>query len=946
MGLETKTGSRKEKLSVLGRILLFVFIIVFFVSIVFVYYLMIYSETRENIINRGQINAIESADKINLKITSSLDIVKLASYTLDNMIRDGRSNEEIVDYLTTETLAVQDSLIADTTGIYGFIKGEYMDGSGWIPDDDYNPLERPWYIAGKAGNGRIVIVDPYLDVYTGKVMITVVKTLCDAKSVVGLDLSMDEIQTFVKERVAQGRSSAEFIINNTGLIISHSDAALLGTYYDDVSNALGHVISQKMQSTSDTFFYLEFEDKDYLVYIMPLENEWTSISVIDASEDFDKLLAPLIITIVIAIVLVLVLGFFMVRGEIRARQASELAIKSETATAASEAKSAFLSNMSHEIRTPINAILGMNEMVIRETDDAAILSYSDNIKTAGGTLLGIINDILDFSKIEAGRIEIIPVDYEVSTIIRDLVNMICSRAEDKGLLLNLEFDPNIPKTLYGDEVRIKQVITNILTNAVKYTEQGSVTFRMGYEKITSDENSIKLNVSVEDTGIGIKEEDLNKLFSEFERIEEKRNRNIEGTGLGMSITKSLLELMGSSLKVESTYGKGSKFSFSLIQKVVDPEPMGDYKDSCRTLAVEREKYHEKFTAPDAKVLVVDDNEMNLKVFISLIKKTKIQCDTADSGDQGIAMTKENKYDMIFLDHMMPGKDGIETLHEMMGLEGNPNLDVPKICLTANAISGAREKYLAEGFDDYLTKPIDPDTLEEMLARYLPGEKIMPAESDAGNEKEADREPEKIDPRCEKMLTMLKGITQINEDIGIDNTGSPTEYLQILQIFYGTIDEKIEEMTGLLAEEKIKDFTIKMHAFKSSAKIVGANQLGEDAQQLENAAKSEDLEYISGHYGSFSKNCMRLKDLLDKVLYIPEENTEQKPEADVLLMANTYQEIREAAQDMDCDRLDTIFREMTEFTIPASDKALFGKLKLASDNFEYDKIIKLLDDNNK
>ena len=429
MGLETKTGSRKVKLSVLGRILLFVFIIVFFVSIVFVYYLMIYSETRENIINRGRINAIESADKINLKITSSLDIVELASYTLDNMIRDGRSNEEMVDYLTTETLAVQDSMIADTTGIYGYIKGEYMDGSGWIPDDDYNPLERPWYIAGKAGNGRIVIVDPYLDAYTGKVMITVVKTLCDARSVVGLDLSMDEIQTFVEERVAQGRSSAEFIINNTGLIISHSDAALLGTYYDDVSNALGHVISKKMQSTSDTFFYLEFEDKDYLVYIMPLENEWTSISVIDASEDFDKLLGPLIITIVIAIVLVLVLGFFMVRGEIRARQASELAIKSETATAASEAKSAFLSNMSHEIRTPINAILGMNEMVIRETDDAAILSYSDNIKTAGGTLLGIINDILDFSKIEAGRIEIIPVDYEVSTIIRDLVNMICSPCE-------------------------------------------------------------------------------------------------------------------------------------------------------------------------------------------------------------------------------------------------------------------------------------------------------------------------------------------------------------------------------------------------------------------------------------------------------------------------------------------------------------------------------------
>jgi CheY-like chemotaxis protein/anti-sigma regulatory factor (Ser/Thr protein kinase) len=365
----------------------------------------------------------------------------------------------------------------------------------------------------------------------------------------------------------------------------------------------------------------------------------------------------------------------------------------------------------------------MNEMIQRESDNDEILLYSSNIKSAGNTLLGLVNDILDFSKIEAGRIDIIPVEYEVSSVINDLVNMVRSRADDKGLKLEIDIDRDIPGILYGDEVRIKQIITNILTNAVKYTEKGIVSFVVSHIKPEDSSDDIILHVEVRDTGIGMHKKDIDKIFSEFVRIDEKRNRNIEGTGLGMAITQNLLNKMGSTLQVDSAYGVGSVFSFDLRQKVVKWDPLGDYRSTYEARVEKTEKYTSKYTAPSARILIVDDNSTNILVFVSLIKGTMIQVDTAYSGDECISLSSKQKYDIIFLDHMMPGKDGVETLKEMKELKDNPNADTPVICLTANAISGAREEYIKDGFDDYLTKPIDPEYLDKMIMDYLPGEKI-------------------------------------------------------------------------------------------------------------------------------------------------------------------------------------------------------------------------------
>ncbi|MCR4762832.1 MAG: response regulator [Lachnospiraceae bacterium] len=397
--------------------------------------------------------------------------------------------------------------------------------------------------------------------------------------------------------------------------------------------------------------------------------------------------------------------------------------QSERAIAASEAKSSFLSNMSHEIRTPITTILGMNEMVLRESTDPAILGYSENIHTAGISLLGLINDILDFSKIEAGKMELINAEYQVSSMLNDLINMIQPRVDAKKLVLTTDFDESLPSVLYGDEIRLKQVITNILSNAVKYTERGAITFRVFFKRIPNDPESLLLQVEIRDTGIGIKPEDMGRLFAKFERIEESRNRSVEGTGLGMTITQSLLAMMGSQLEVDSIYGKGSIFGFSVRQGIRSRETIGNYRETLSKARVQREEYHESFTAPDGRVLIVDDTDMNLLVLIELLKKTKLQIDTARSGDEGIALAHDHPYDVIFLDHMMPKKDGIETLHEIRSDENSPNRSTPAICFTANAISGAREQYLNAGFDNYLTKPVDPSKLEKMLQTYLPAEKV-------------------------------------------------------------------------------------------------------------------------------------------------------------------------------------------------------------------------------
>lgn len=407
-----------------------------------------------------------------------------------------------------------------------------------------------------------------------------------------------------------------------------------------------------------------------------------------------------------------------------AEEAKEEAEKAkEIAQNANRSKSDFLANMSHEIRTPINAVLGMDEMILRDCEDSQILEYAEDIKRAGGMLLSLINDILDFSKIESGKMDIIPVDYDLGILLNETVEMVRPRANEKSLELVMEISPDTPTHLNGDEVRIRQIITNILTNAIKYTNKGKVTLTVSGKQLS--EEKTELYVSVKDTGIGIRKEDIGHLFESFTRVEESRNRNIEGTGLGLSITMRLLNLMGSRLEVDSTYGEGSDFYFYLEQQRKDNQVVGeDIKKYCKKAKGIKGELSNEFYAPLARLLVVDDNKVNLKVFKGLLKNNNMQIDTAMSGKECLELMKENHYHIVFLDHLMPDMDGVETLNQAKMLKNSKSQDAVMIVLTANAVAGAREKFLQEGFDDYLSKPISLPLLKEMILKYLPKELIM------------------------------------------------------------------------------------------------------------------------------------------------------------------------------------------------------------------------------
>ena len=928
--------AKKEKKaeSVLKRVDMTTIIILFFLAVVMAYYTMLQSEMKQKVIVTQELVATKSANQINEYLSTGVDIIRGASYTLDDMIRKGKSHAEMTDFLEKQYAATEHITAGNSTGLYAVVEDEFIDGTGWVPAADYVPQERPWYGGALANIGQVAVVDPYLDAKTHTMMITLSKSLCDVKSVAAMDFSLKHLQAMTEELAAKGDSDIEIVLDRKYQVVAHSNRAEVGKSYLTEEGTFGRVLVDKLRSTEDKYFSFRFGDAEYVVYSMPVANSWLCLSVFDATATFAQLRRTLVLTIIVLLLVISVILFIMSRYEKKSRLAQELNQKAETAAAANEAKSTFLSNMSHEIRTPINAVLGMNEMILRESREPNVIEYAENIHTAGSTLLGLINDILDFSKIEAGKMEIVPVDYDLSSVFNDLVNMIHTRADAKGLELLLDFDQETPKLLYGDEIRIKQVITNILTNAVKYTEKGSVTFSVKFERVPDDPDSVLLYVAVKDTGIGIKPEDMEKLFSKFERIEEKRNRNVEGTGLGMTITLNLLEKMGSSLQVESTYGVGSTFSFKLRQRVNKWEPLGDYKASYQELLKGHKKYREKFTAPEALVLMVDDNPMNLTVFKSLIKQTKVQVDTANDGDEGLLLAKEKKYDIIFLDHMMPGKDGIETLHELKKQESGPNRNTPVICLTANAISGAREQYIEAGFNDYLTKPIDTDKLEEMLLTYLPQEKMQ----EAGEEvmvQENEEIPESLAP--------LQGAEWLDMRIGIKNSGSVEAYLPLLKIFYESIDETEQAIEGFYAERNIKDYTIKVHALKSSARIIGAQEFGEEAQLLENAGKAENREYIRAHHEGFIETYRGFKAQLAAVFANEQTAAEdEKPEADAVLMESVYEEMREAAEEMDCDRLEEIFTEMEDYRIPDGEVELYKKLKQAVDHFDYEGILTLLD----
>ncbi|MBO5210130.1 MAG: response regulator [Lachnospiraceae bacterium] len=532
--------------------------------------------------------------------------------------------------------------------------------------------------------------------------------------------------------------------------------------------------------------------------------------------------------------------------------------KCDEARQATKSKSDFLSNMSHEIRTPINAVLGMNEMILRESTEEHVKEYAVNVESSGKMLLSLINDILDFSKIESGKMEIVPVEYQLSSVLNDLLNMIQPKATQKGLKLEIEVNGDTPNYLYGDEVRIRQIVTNLLTNAVKYTDVGTVTLKVDFWIRT--EGEIQLCFDICDTGRGIKPEDQEKLFQSFRRVDQQNNRNIEGTGLGLAITKSFVDMMWGSLKVESTYGKGSTFSAAIPQKVVRTEVIGDFKKQVEQSVQARSSYRESFQAPDAKILVVDDNGMNLTVVKGLLKLTKVQIDTAMSGMECLQKLRENKYHVILLDHMMPKMDGVETLNCMK--EEGLAKEIPVIALTANAVSGAREMYMDYGFQDYLSKPIAGKSLEKALVRWLPQELLMLTDEEENLSSEPDEDTEYTDTNTDATIAELDKETAM-----MYCCNSEEMYRELLNSYYGQREKWMTSIPSYIEQEDWENYRILVHSIKSNSMTIGAKNFSEEARKHEFAVKEGNYDLPKKEWKKFlthyKKVLVQVQDILEQ-----------------------------------------------------------------------------------
>ncbi|HAF26017.1 MAG TPA: hypothetical protein DCG85_01745 [Lachnospiraceae bacterium] len=592
--------------------------------------------------------------------------------------------------------------------------------------------------------------------------------------------------------------------------------------------------------------------------------------------------------------------------------------------------------MSHEIRTPINAILGMNEMILRECDDPTILSYARDIESAGRSLVSLINDILDFSKIEAGSIDISNAAYSVSGLISDVCNMLRVRYASSSIGFIVKVDPTLPKRVIGDEMRIRQVMINLLNNAFKYTNDGSVTL-----SVKRDDNAkgFILVIEVTDTGIGIKEEDMDKLFGTFVRLELERNKSIEGSGLGLAITKNLVERMGGEVSVKSTYGKGSTFKIAIPQKVVDNDFIGEFSEDKKDEFPALKQKRDSFVAKDASILVVDDTPINLKVISRLLRHTQINVDTCKSGKEAIELSAGKKYDIIFLDYRMPEMDGVETLKEIKKDTQGINHDTPVIVLTANALSGARERFLADGFDDYLSKPVEAAFLEEMILEYLPAEKVDAADADAGVQGASSGYDFHEIRRA-----------GVDTKAGKDNCGSEEDYIEALRDYASSGLKDVYALREYLDNGDFENFTIRVHSIKSISRMIGAYDIGNVAERLENAGEERDEEYILDRIPAFLVDLVSLSEAIVKMAGLPEKSAEEiidenegKNELpDMSVLDEAFAAIREFADNADQDNVAFVLDTLSDYRLPPDILKNVENIRKFAEDFKWEEVSNELD----
>jgi signal transduction histidine kinase/DNA-binding response OmpR family regulator len=898
------------------------------------------------------------------------------------MIEQGLPQKEILEYLKSATKWIQRDTsrgLMESYGIYGYIRGEFMDSLEKDLGEKYFPQSRPWYqTAVRVGNSSVAYTAPYPDAETGETIISAVKNIIDEEGnyygILAIDMNMKWITEYIKT-LRLGSGGYGMIVSQNMMIMTHPDQSALGKQLQELGKPFRDISRRlRLGEEISTLRYDTGKEGRIITFFKQMPNGWYVGLITPTRTYYRELYYAAYILSSLGFVLMCALSYLLLQINAAKMEADENSLS----------KSTFLAKMSHEIRTPMNAIIGMSELMLREDLNPGIRNYAGSIRQAGSNLLAIINDILDFSKIESGKIDIINAEYQFASIINDVIAIIRMRLNEKPIRFITKIDGSLPAVLVGDEVRVRQVLLNLLNNAIKYTSEGSIVFSIsrknGFdepEKVKRDGEKprIFLSFTVADTGIGIKKEDIEHLFGDFVQFDQKHNRGIEGTGLGLAISRNLCQLMGGNITVKSEYGRGSVFTASIPQFVRDPTPFVRVErpetktaliyddralcaesliytiESLKVICIRAHTRHDviehvnrvqfvftspwlldevreilrgrdrsavpddpavillmedwqadrtdvqtvstplqpvavanilnsrgsdewfyeaecsggRFTAPGVRVLVVDDIVINLDVVQGLLSPYKMTIERATGGLEAVRMVQKDHYDLVLMDHMMPGMDGVEAVAAIRAWEAasaQPT-PLPIIALTANAISGMKEMFLEKGFSDYLFKPIEIAKLDEMMARWIPADK---------------RKKNSVGTRRET-VSSNSGLSIPGVDVkrGITMTGgTEAGYRKVLAQFCKDVAERLDWFrdfsgeenrtdTGQCSEETISLFIIHVHALKSAAGTIGAVEASAEAAALEAAGKAGEIRAVIEGLPIFCERLTRLTGGIAKAL---------------------------------------------------------------------------------
>jgi signal transduction histidine kinase/ActR/RegA family two-component response regulator/HPt (histidine-containing phosphotransfer) domain-containing protein len=872
-------NNAKELIKTNYRQILLVFVVFLMMGLISYFYASRIVRQQVEIIGDTSLETIMSQVSVNLQNTGA--ILAYVAQNLEEML-PAASNAELLEFIrkTHGQFTSSRSPLPNFMKIYAQMRGEFLDGSGWVPPRGYVPEASPWYVGADRANGRVFFSSPYVDAETGNFCISFSRKILDSQGnaygILSMDMMLGQITSYVQHQRIAGRGYGILLDDQLNFIV-HYDQSLIwknvreaGGDFPELTRILVN------QGKISALGFRDTDGSDSVIFFRKIFNGWYLGALIPYADFYHEVYRLAAMLGALGLILTAVLSYLLVYYRLEKIRSDEKNL----------GKSAFLARVSHEIRTPMNAIIGLSELIKRDYGKPQVVGYIDEIRKAGMSLLTLINDILDLSRAESGHQIISDGPYRSVALFSELLSMVHAYIGEKHLQLTVEISPNIPLGLIGDQVRVRQILLNLLSNAIKYTPQGEVRFSADCRSRISD--TVTLEFRVMDSGIGIREEDLPHLFGEFVRVDETANSHIVGTGLGLSIAKNLSRGMGGDIVVESVYGKGSTFIATIVQRVDDWMPIGamaDWHEQPEKEAGEQTL----FIAPDCRALVVDDVAFNLVVAKGLLSLYRLDIVTCQSGKEAIELVRQQYFDLIFMDHMMPEMDGIEATKRLRKM-GDWLADAPIIALTANAIVGMKELFLKNGFDDFLSKPIEINKLHKIMEKWVPTEKRRPVEAtESGSEEQHAPSIEGID--------VARGVATIG--------GSLPAYIDALKIYCLDVEKQLPILLEFSGNE-MRSFITSVHGLKSASANVGAMELSEVAAILEQAGRDSDIELIRARLDEFIDNLTQLLTRIKDVLKAQMSLREGEAQID----AGVLEQLAAALEAMNISEIDRLVDEIS------------------------------------